>query len=94
MGLCTLKGKRLRSICIGIFKTLNGLNPIYMREIFKKTNSKSERLKSNLEVPKFNQVKYGRNSLRVLGPMVWNSLPNNTKSLKTLYQFKNFIKTW
>ena len=94
MGVCSMEVNRLRSICIEIFKTINGLNPIYMREIFKKTNSKSERLKFNLDVSKFNQVKFGRNSLRVLGPMLWNSLPNEIKSLKTLYQFKSFIKTW
>ena len=95
MGQCTMRVKRLRSLCIEIFKTLNGLNPIYMKDIFKKQDSnKSQRLKFNLNVPKYNQVKYGRNSLRVLGPMVWNSLPNDVKSLNTLKEFKIFMKTW
>ena len=31
----TMEVKRMRSLCIEVFKTLNGLNPVYMNDIFK-----------------------------------------------------------
>ena len=66
-----------------------------MKDIFKKSSHRrSERLKYNIDVPKYNQIKFGRKSLRVLGPMLWNSLPNEAKSMDTLPKFKNFINSW
>ena len=95
LGKCTMKTKRMRALATEIFKTLNNINPLYMKHIFyQSTLRRSERLKYNLEVPKLNLIKYGRKSLRVLGPSLWNSLPNDVKSLQTLTQFKSFIKTW
>ena len=66
-----------------------------MKDIFKKsTHRKSNRLQFNIQTQKYNQIKYGRKSLRVLGPMLWNSLPNEVQSIKTLPKFKSFMKTW
>ena len=62
----SMEVKRLRTLAIEIFKTLNNLNPIYMQEIFKKSDSRfSERLKLNLNGQRFKQIRYGKNSLRV-----------------------------
>ena len=91
----TMKIKRLRTLATEIFKTLNNLNPTYMKNIFYRSeNRTSERLKFNIQAQKYSQVKYGKNSLRVLGPILWNSLPQNVKSLKSLPQFKKFMKSW
>ena len=93
--LCTMQVKRLRTLAIEIFKTLNNLNPFYMKEIFQKSIYRiSERLKFNLKGQRFNQVEYGRNSLRVLGPILWNYFPNDFKTCDSLYKFKKLIKTW
>ena len=92
---CTMNIKRLRILATEIFKTINNLNPIYMKDIFQKTIFRtSERLKFNLKSQKYNQVKYGKKSLRVLGPILWNSLPNQIKSSNSLYNFKRAIKSW
>ena len=94
-GKSSMEVKRLRSLAIEIYKTLNHLNPNYMFEIFKPSeNRSSERLKHNIASQRFKQVKFGKNSIRVLGPKLWNSLPNQIKSLPTLESFKNFMKTW
>ena len=94
-GKSSMEVKRLRSLAIEIYKTLNHLNPNYMFEIFKPSeNRSSERLKHNIASQRFKQVKFGKNSIRVLGPKLWNSLPNQIKSLPTLEYFKNFMKTW
>ena len=92
--MLTMETKRLRSLGIEIFKTLNNINAGYMKEIFNKpTNRCSERL-NNLEHKKYNGVRYGRNSLRVLGPILWNSLPPETRKLSSLKIFKNYMKQW
>lgn len=91
----SMEVKRLRTLALEIHKTINKLNPPYMQEIFNKTlNRKSERLQYNIETKRFNQVKYGKNSLRVLGPILWNSLPNSEKSQTSFDKFKKFISGW
>jgi hypothetical protein len=94
-GKTTMLISRLKTLCIEIYKTINGENPAYMKEIFKKScNKSSSRLPNNLEVPRANQVTYGTNSLRVLGPKIWNELPENTKASGTYTKFKENIKLW
>ena len=87
--------RRLRSLAIEIYKTLNNFNPQYIKSIFDKNkNRTSNRLSNNLNTNKFNSVKYGRNSLRSLGPILWNSLPNNVRSFTSIDKFKGFMKNW
>ena len=94
-GHVSMRVNRLRTLATEIFKTMHSLNPTYMKEIFKYSeHRRSNRLKFNIEVPTFKQIRFGKNSLRVLGPMLWNSLPNEAKRIKTLPEFKQFIQTW
>ena len=89
-----METKRLRSLGIEIFKTLNNINAGYMKEIFNKPRNRcSERL-NNLENKKYNGVRYGRNSLRVLGPILWNSLPPEVRKFSSLRSFQNYMKQW
>ena len=39
----------------------------------------SRRRKNNLEIPNRNTVKYGEQSIRSLGPNIWNDLPEEFK---------------
>ena len=58
-GKKTIKVKRLRSICIEIYKSINNINPMYINEIFKlRKTSRAVRSnnKPNLDVPSINQV--------------------------------------
>ena len=43
-------------------------------------------------IPEFNQVSYGKKSLRTFGPKLWNSLPGHIKSSENLKSFKRTIK--
>ena len=91
----TMEVKRLRSLAIEVYKTINNLNPRYMKELFNRsTNRTSNRFGNNLQSKSFKQVKFGRNSLRVLAPVLWNSLPREAKNLPTLEMFKSFINKW
>ena len=91
----TVKVRILQLLATEIYKTLSNNNPSYIKEIFEmKCNRSSERLRYNIKSQTFKTTKFGKNSLRVLGPMLWNSLPNNLKEIKSLQVFKSEIKKW
>ena len=80
-----------------IYKTLNNLNPSFMKQIFELRLSSRpvrEQYKLNLNIPKNSQVTFGTKSLESLGAKIWNHLPDHIKSSKNLNVFKNLIKKW
>ena len=86
---------RLRVLCIEVFKTLKNINPSLMHDIFKiKLFVYSSRNPNDLQHYRPNQVTFGSNSLRSLGPQIWNGLPNELKSAENLNSFKHMIKKW
>ena len=54
---------------------------------------KNNRVKSNLNIPRTNQVTFGTKSLKSSGPKIWNALPFNIKTAENLkllkFSFKN-----
>ena len=65
--------RRTRSLCIGIYKTLNYLNLEFMKDLFRLRATKRilrEKYKFNLEIPKSNQVTFVTKSLHIQGPKV------------------------
>ena len=70
-----MKVYRLRILCTEIYKTINYLNPEFMKDLFSLRETSREKYMLNLNIPVHNQVTFGSKSLRVFGPKVWNSLP-------------------
>ena len=96
-GRATMNVNRLRILCIEIYKTINNLNPEFMRDLFSLRETSRlirEKYMLNLSIPVHNQVTFGSKSLRVFGPKVWNSLPYHIKSSENLESFKMIIKHW
>ena len=96
-GKCNMNIRRLRCLCIEIYKTLNDLNPSFMKEIFEKRDENRvtrDRYKLNLNIPRRNQVTFGAKSLKFHGPKIWNALPVNIKTAENLNAFKNLIRKW
>ena len=65
--------KRKHKLCIEIYKTLDNLNPSFMKEIFELTLSSRlvrEQYKLNLSVPRKRQVTFGTKSLEILGAKI------------------------
>ena len=90
-----MKIRRPRFLCIEIYKTLNDLNPSFMKEIFEKRNENRvtrDRYKLNLNIPRRNQVTFGTKCLKFYGPKIWNALPVNIKTAENLNAFKDLIK--
>ena len=68
-----------------------------MKQIFelRETNRNiREKYRRNLNAPNYNQVTFGKKSLRIFGPKIWNSLPCHIKSSNNLETFKTVIKIW
>ena len=70
----------LRTLVVEIFKTINEINPPYMKKIFiPKENTKVKQ--NDIIVKRINTSRFGTQSLRSLGPKIWNNLPSNIKYL-------------
>ena len=74
-----MKTKSLRNLSLEIFKTINDLNPSFMKNIFLvKLNA---RLRPNdILVKTCKSTTFGDKSLATLGPKMWNALPQNIKA--------------
>ena len=63
-GRCTMQVSRQRTLCIEIYKTMNDLNPPFMKNFFKLRSSRySSRKPYDLKHIRPNQVTFGSNSL-------------------------------
>ena len=85
-------------VCVMMFKTLNGIAPDYMSDMFTQTSETHNRnLRSvsngDLRVP-FARTKYFQNSFAVHGAKQWNALPPDLRQKSTLGSFKTAIKTY
>ena len=92
----TLHLGRIKTLAIEIYKTLHSLNPSYISEIFKENSTGGRQLHSryNLTVQRYNTVTFGRNSLRILGPKIWNHLPREFTTAEDLKTLKILLKQW
>ena len=70
--------RRLKTLAVEIFKTVNEINPLYMSNIF--TPKEDSKVKQNeIIVKRINTSSFGTQSLRFLGQKIWNNLPSNIK---------------
>ena len=84
-----MKVRRMRYLCVEIYKTLNDFNPGYMKDMFEVQQSAySARRPYNIKVLRVNQTTFGTRSIRYERAKIWNHLPNSLKSAETLEIFK------
>ena len=96
-GLSSMNLKRLRTLCVEIFTTLNSLNSSFMKKIFslRKTDRLvRKRYKLNLDILSYNHITFVCKVLKILRPKTWNSFPYHIKSAENLVSFKKMIKFW
>ena len=89
----TVETRRLRTLALEIFKTVNNLNPDFMKDIFYYSPYNTHR-KYDIFVYSRNTSSFGDKSLWALGPHTWNSLPESIKSTDSISVFKSFIRNW
>ena len=92
-GTSTMQIKRIKQLAIEIFKTVNNLNPDFMKNIF--TSKQNARVRPHdLLTRSHKTVTYGDKSLKILGPKIWNALPTEIKCETSLSKFKEYVKLW
>ena len=83
-------------IILLVFKALNGSAPLYLRELLK-VREMSRTLRSSgknlLEVP-MTRTRAGDRAFSTAGPLLWNALPDDMRSLMNLETFKKLLKTY
>ena len=91
----TLHIRRIKAIAMEVFKSLNNLNPKFMKEMFQTKETPYELRDTNILVPpKFDKITYGRNTFQYYGSHIWNLLPNDVKQCTTQESFKSLLDTW
>ena len=80
-------------MALEIFKSLNDLSSSFMKELFNKRNN-IERRKGDLIIHTRNTVTFGSNRLRCLGPLLWNTLPENIEEITCFEKFKESNSNW
>ena len=101
-GSVTIHHRNLHSLSIEMFKVFKGIGPVFMKEIFAKHgNNDTENVSSNTRSksrfynpsnPK--TVNYGLETLRCLGPKIWEIIPIDMRNSTSLSTFKSRIKQW
>ena len=88
-GTSTMQVKRIKQLAIEIFKTVNNLNPDFMKNIFT-SKQNAQVYPHDLLVRSHNTTTYGGKSLKIVGPKIWNALPTEIK----LSKFKEYVNLW
>ena len=84
-------------IALVTYKTLKADGPAYLRELLVPVqNQRAHRssTKNLLKVPKYTLKYGGKRSFSFAAPTIWNSLPEDLKSVSSLASFKRNLKTF
>ena len=90
--------KRIQfKVLLHIYKTLNGLSPVYLEECVKthkpsRDGLRSSKDQSRLTIPR-SQKYIGDGSFSVFGSRLWNNLPLSIRSSPSVHIFKRSLKT-
>ena len=80
--LPTLYKRRLEDIATFMFKVKHSLIPVNTSEFFNSKNTQYNLRNSNFELPRFEAIKFGRNSIGHMEPVIWSKVSKlNTRSL-------------
>ena len=98
---CTVHNKNIQTLAIEMYRSMHNLSPIFMNEVFMErildvnnvsSNTRSKSSFYNYANPR--STRYGLETLRHIGPRIWNMIPSEIKDLSTLEKFKSEIKQW
>ena len=84
--------RRRKHKAIMMFKSLNGLAPVYLQDLFRERHTnyhlRDSFHKLNLPKPRTNYLK---RSFGYSGALLWNSLPESIRAIRSIGQFKKEI---
>ena len=78
-----------------MFKVFKNLSPPIISDVFEvRENNYNLRNHSYFLIPTVKAVYHGSESMKNLGPRIWNLAPDNLKQLGDIDSFKTEIKNW
>jgi len=84
-------------ILLRTYKALHGLEPQYIQELIT-LQTPGRTLRSNskllLHVPRTHKKTYGDRAFSIAAPVLWNQIPYEIKTQKTVESFKTAVKTY
>ena len=93
-GTLAIHKRNLQKLMMGIYKTINHLNPPNMQDVFiKKVVECYFRIKPLCELPPARPHRFGTNSLTFKGSILWNSLSDEIKNCTELSHIQRKIKS-
>ena len=95
-GEFTIHERNVQLLAIEMYKAKNGIGLEIMNDMFQEKVKISTKLRtqSEFQVPRSRTVHMGDDSLRHLGPLIWNTVPSDLKNSSTLNSFRENIKKW
>ena len=95
-GSVSIQYQTIRQRVTEMFKVSNGLCPEIVKGLFqfRKEIPYNLRQKSQFHIPPVRTVFNGTESIKRLGPKIWELIPDKMKKLESLWQFKRATKQW
>ena len=89
---------RIKRLSLFVYRCLNKIGPAYLYDLFEVKevgyNLRGAHKEKNITQPKVNTTKFGLNSLKYSGSVIWNKLPPDLKSCVDEKSFKTLLKSW
>ena len=94
-----IKSRIKFKILVLVFKCLRGEAPEYLMNLLVRCNEwthnlRSSNIKDRLVIPRTVRQTFAARSFSILGPTLWNKLPNHIKNSNSLDIFKKNLKTF
>ena len=94
-GSVKIHHRNLQILATEIYKVINNLSQLLMKEIFPIKDTKYNLRNENIFISRnIRSVHYGTETITFLGPRIWAQLQNEIKKSNSLSIFKHKIKTW
>ena len=91
----TIHHRNIKLLATEIFKVKNNITTDTFSELFVRRNiGYNLRSQPEFSLDSVNTTYYGLNSIKYLGPRLWNLLPNDVKNSENLTIFQQNIKSW
>ena len=87
----TIHHRNIQALATEIYKTLNNLNPIFMKEIFSLKIHNYPIRTQNLNYPNPRTISYGVESFGYKGSQIWKRIPKEIQECDGLYSFKTYV---